>query len=326
MTDAALKVLQGLIEGLKNDRSRRWLINSIALIIFSILLYFSIAGYLLTTNLVNTELISMPTNLLLKITNFSTPTHILFLISIIGLLFLTSLFFLCVKDLYFRNRGYAWKSSSGLKDWDLQGAVIIEDNVIKIKWSQLGMILKNRSWRNYVMTFKFFIPKNISYGQKPGKNQLERGFGIIYRAHNLGQYYMMKIDESGFRPHINNNQLWEDLGPTITDEKPLIDWLDKWISVEIVMKNNLLSMTIDEKMFSMQLPTYSLVFKEFPQKYSEQMSSEKPTPYLPLTNSDVGSIGFRSAPLEEVHIKDLKVASEFFFFRVIYELRRLLRE
>lgn len=326
MAELPIGEIQKLVEKMQDESSRRGLINSIIIILYSVIMYF-IISVILGVGLADTKQVQLPINLLDKVINLSSLSHIIFTVLIISTLFLISSVLLWIRDLYMKNRGYTWSSVDKLRDWDFQGTVTIgNDNhkgTIEIKSSLLGMILKNRHWRNFVMTFEFFIPKKISYGQEPTKNQLERGFGIIYRARNLGQYCMLKIDENGFQPHTNNNQLWENLGPTITNKKPSVEWLDKWISVKMIMKNDFLSVAIGNETFSFQLPTYSLVHRKFPKKHEVEPTSE-PTPFLPLTYLYSGSVGFRSAPLEEVHIKNFKVSSENLPSRILYEVKKIL--
>lgn len=233
--------------------------------------------------------------------------HLLVIFVFICIAVISSLYLYAV--LYFlRQRPYGWSSQKGLSDWDFHGSITVDsdngEKVIKIKSSQIGAIIKHRSWTNYVMSFEFKIPKKISYGPDPKQDQLERGFGIIFRAKSLGQYYMLKVDKSGYRPHINNNQYWEDLGSTIITSKPAQQWLDKWIPVRITMKSNVLQVNIGDDDFKLYLPSYSLVYRVFPEKHGGR---EEPTPFIPLVYRESGTVGFRSAPFEEVYVRRLRV-------------------
>jgi hypothetical protein len=205
-----------------------------------------------------------------------------------------------------RSRSYVWLPARGLRDWDFQGSVVVEEAVLKIKYSEVGAIIKSRSWKNCKMCFDFKIPEKISYGQPPNVSQLERGFGIIYRAKSLNQYFMLKVDASGYLPHVRNVEYWENGGPTITDKKLSETCLDKWIKAELVMKDGVLAVEIGGDKFKFYLPSYSFVSRSYVEAVAEKKSTE-PKPFVPLSYLTSGTVGFRSAPLEEVHIKNLSV-------------------
>jgi len=241
---------------------------------------------------------------------------VLFLISL--LIFYISVFFLLIIDFINDNRSYIWKHDRLLKDWEFQGSITLEkdgsDDVINIKSSEIGAIIRNRSWKNFALSFEFKIPKKISYGQSPNENQLERGFGLIYRAKDLNQYYMLKIDKTGYLPHIKNFQYWENMGPTVTIKKLNSSVLDSWVKAIFVMKENVLSVTIGGDKFKIFLPSYSIVSrKDFPDKTGEK--EYEPYPFAPIKYSS-GTVGFRSYPLEEVFIKNFKVVSNHVLFRI----------
>lgn len=240
------------------------------------------------------------------------------ILSIFVVFFYLGILTLILIDFFKNNKSYIWRSDSLLKDWDFQGSIVIEedggDNVIKVKTSEVGAIVKNRSWKNFTLSFDFKIPAKISYGQKPKEDQLERGFGIIYRAKNLNQYYMLKVDKTGYLPHIKSYQYWENNGPTITIKKLTSSVLDTWITAKLVMRDNVLSVTIGSDHFNLFLPTYSIVNREkFPDETEKHHDKYKPNPYAPIKYSK-GTIGIRSYPLEEVFIRNLKVISDNILF------------
>lgn len=100
-------------------------------------------------------------------------------------------FFIC-KHLYYLYlhlfRDFSWNITNGLRDWDFQGNVVVDEGeeAIHIIQSDLGFILKKREWKDYEMSFKFKLPRVPEFSTEDEKNnQLRRGFGVIYRARRL---------------------------------------------------------------------------------------------------------------------------------------------
>lgn len=233
--------------------------------------------------------------------------------------FYASVLLLTIKDFFMNNRAYVWDHKYFLKDWVFQGSIVVDrdgqQDVLKIKTSEIGAVIKNRSWRNFTLTFDFKIPTKISYGDPPNENQLERGFGIIYRAKDLNQYYMLKVDKTGYLPHIKNYQYWENNGPTVTTKKLGPSILDSWVNVKLVMKNDILFIKIGSDEFNLYLPTHSIVSREnFPTRKDSE-GEFKPNPYASIKYYS-GTVGFRSYPLEEVYIKNLQVVSNHILFKI----------
>lgn len=236
-----------------------------------------------------------------------------------------SLAILTVKDWFVENvfphRSYSWDSNKGLSDWEFQGNIVVnkKDKIMHVIHSNLGCIVKNRSWDDFTMKFEFKIPKNTKIGPKPNDNQLERGFGIVFRAKKLGQYYMLKIDQNGYHPHVRNT-LWENNHPIENTTLTATD-LDQWLNSELKMRNNLLEAKIGKDVISYELPTYSNVQREAPKKYTESLESV-PFAKIPYLH---GSVGFRSSFLEEVYIRNLEVTSDSMIFRFFRETLKALK-
>lgn len=215
---------------------------------------------------------------------------------------------------FFRN--YIWDLTCSLEDWDFQGNVVIDkkEKAIHIINSNLGLILKKREWKNYQMTFEFKLPKtpNLSPADEKG-NQLRRGFGVIYRAKNLGEYYMLKIDQSGYLPHVRHI-LWENNGPIFKTQLSASDQ-DKWIKTKFVMYDKHLWVQVGKDKFDFTIPTHSNVSKDQNSRISSQQIEDLPYSKIPFRDS--GSIGFRSSGLEEVYIKNL-IVKNLLCFRSSY--------
>ena len=201
---------------------------------------------------------------------------------------------------------YSWNKELGLEDWEFQGNIVVEDKgkVIHIIQSDLGLILKNKEWKDCEMTFKFKIPKKpVLSPEDEQENQLRRGFGVIYRAKNLGEYYMLKIDINGYHPHVRH-VLWENNGP-ILKTTLTIENLDEWINAKFLLINNHLQVEIGQDEFSFLIPTHSNISKD--RKTNTAIENIENLPYAKIPFRNQGSVGFRSAFFEEVYIKDLKI-------------------
>lgn len=237
-----------------------------------------------------------------------------FIVTLILYFILLWIIILMSKD-FLVKRKYRLNIKNNLSDFDFQGNIVIDkqNNAIHIIQSELGCIVKNRRWKNFDMEFEFKIPKAPIYSpEDEQKNQFRRGFGIIYRAEELGKYYMLKIDKTGYLPHVRNI-LWENNGK-ISDTSISINDLDKWIIAKLSIRDNFLSIKIGKDNFAFNIPTHSLANrKDYPEtakQYGDQKLESLPFSKIPF--HDYGSVGFRSAPFEEVYIRNLEVKEESF--------------
>lgn len=239
--------------------------------------------------------------------SFTKASLIIFVLS--GLVWVAMLA-LFIREWFASRKGYFWSADKGLYDWDFQGNIIVDKkkNAMHILHSDLGCIIKGKGWKNFDMFFEFKIPKQISCGYPPSVTQLERGFGIIYRAKQLGQYYMLKVDKSGYQPHVRN-VFWENNGPIHETTLSDLD-LDNWVPVKLSIRDNLLTVIInDSDRFSFVLPTHSNIQRDFSTSIKDKEELEA-SPYKEIPFRKSGSVGFRSAPLEEVYISKLTVVPE----------------
>lgn len=216
-----------------------------------------------------------------------------------------------LKD-FLVKRKYKWEIENELNDFKFQGNIVVDkqEKAIHIIQSELGCIIKNRNWKNFDMKFEFKIPKVPTHSpEDEEKNQLRRGFGIIYRAGQLGKYYMLKVDKTGYLPHVRNI-FWENNGK-IFDTSITVNDLGNWIIAKLSMRDNYLFIKIGRDKFEFTIPTHSLVNKNYP-KEAGQYDSEKleSLPFSKITFRNFGSVGFRSAPFEEVYIRNLEIKEE----------------
>lgn len=239
------------------------------------------------------------------------------------LLILVTMGLLSIKDWLCTSRvGYSWVVERGLCDWDFQGNIVVDENeeAIHIIQSDLGCIIKRGNWRNFDMSFQFKIPSKLPYGGGPKESQLERGFGIIYRAKQLGQYYMLKVDKNGYQPHVRN-VLWENSGPV---EKATLSTqnLDKWVYAKLSIRDNILTACIGDDQFSFGIPSYSNIQRGVHASEDYEKYKFESLPYAKISFCNAGTVGFRSASLEEVYIRNLTVEPERIFETLIRRMKR----
>ncbi len=257
-----------------------------------------------------------PFNFVLKMESLSVEIakNTIVVLSILYLCFIVLLIYLIWRNRYnfpFLRRGYRWSPDKGLSEWEFQGNIIVDhkEKALHIVQSDLGCIIRNRSWKNFTMSFEFKIPDPppLSPQETEGNRQLRRGFGIIYRAKHLGEYYMIKIDENGCLPHVRN-LYWENNGP-IWKPKLNRNDLNRWVEIKLTLIENNLTIEMKGQKFDFLIPTHSTVHREAvsPEEYQSKAESH---PFLPIKFRNSGSVGFRSAHFEEVLIRNLNVKEE----------------
>lgn len=212
--------------------------------------------------------------------------HYLFIWLISLTLIIISIFYWVVKINKRFLHGFRDSFKSRLSDnWDYVGPwKITDDNILVVTGSDEGGITKKGSdWENYSLSFKAKITSSC--------------LGVIVRARDLNNYYMIQINKKAIAPHyrvsfpqIRNKSLDPMTGPEIEMKtgwqvfQNLIRTLDKeltdWINVCVKVKGQTISMYINKE----------LVFHE--------------DSFLQIPK---GKIGFRCHSTESSLIKDVNV-------------------
>lgn len=307
MSTPSISEIKFLLETIKSNAIDQRLMN-VTYIILSVILYFLVAISFDYLNLYTQN----PFNLLVKtkILPLDVIKNILVVFTLISLYFSYLIVHLLwgKRHTIIQRNNYRWDVRKGLSEWDFQGNVLVnqEEKFIHIVQSELGCIIRNRSWKNFTMSFEFKIPEPppLSPPDQEGNKQLRRGFGIIYRAKQLGEYCMIKVDENGFLPHVRN-LYWENNGP-IGKHKLDKTHLNSWIPITLTVINKTLTIKMDDTSVSFPLPTHSNVTYDYKRKVEQAELHH----FLPIHFSNYGSVGFRSAAFEEVFIKKLRVEEE----------------
>ena|SRR3989338_9355610 len=305
-----IKAIRYMLKGNNKERS----LMLISFFILGIITYITVAVLFAKYDIYSLP----PFNLILDtgLVSLEIAKNSLVLLVMLYTLFLLLLIYLILPkicNLIFSQMKYNWNPEKKLSDWEFQGNILVDskENALHIVQSELGCIIRNRSWRNFMMSFEFKIPDPpiLSPQDTEGNGQLRRGFGIIYRAKQLGEYYMIKVDENGYLPHVRN-LYWENNGPIFKSNLIKSD-LNKWMKVKLKLIDHQLTLSIKNDEFKFIIPTHSTAHKEadFPKSHEDKPQSH---PFLPISFRDYGSVGFRSAPLEEVFIKNIEIKEESF--------------
>ena len=189
-------------------------------------------------------------------------------------------------------------------DWEFQGLFVKKEKDDRESFylanSDLGCVIRNKVWRNYEMKLDFWVSSKNKYQKGWYKNDYLSGFGVIVRAQDLKNYYMIKIDGEGIKPHMRRHGYWET-------HKPIDDWelkqddCNSWIPLEVIVKNDNVVIKINGR----RVGAYILPIDAAVPPVSEE------EPFL-LTSSipfrKYGSVGFRAAGNEEVYISNLDVS------------------
>jgi hypothetical protein len=98
-----------------------------------------------------------------------------------------------------KNKTYIFSSNDWPNKWVFNGkSELIDKTYLFIKSSRAGSVLKNYYWKNFRMSFEMkFHPDNF-------RNQ--KLIGIIFRATDLDNYFMIEIGEDAVRYKKLNDQ------------------------------------------------------------------------------------------------------------------------
>ena len=185
---------------------------------------------------------------------------------------------------------YQWSLRNFLNDWIFQG--ILEkndqDDFLTLTDSDAGCILKNKTWKNFEMTFEFYVAN-------------EHGFGLIYRAKSIDNYLMFKIQSNQkVTPHYRNKDGWQILLQGISNST-IKDIENKWNTGKIQVNGKMVSLTVNDQKFTYIIPDNVII------NHITNLKSALNNPLVVPMNCDEGSIGFRAHSGEKVKFKNIKI-------------------
>ncbi len=199
-------------------------------------------------------------------------------------------------------REYEFESHHWPSKWEYQGNIRLgeDKNSLFITDSNSGGILKNYYWKNVNISFdcKFQVGKDGT-------------LGIIFRAKNLSDYFMIQINnkERRITPHIRISGLWE------TNEEPTYDpplTVARFYKITLQAVNENVKLFIDgNQTLDWNIPTNSdikltKILNRLSMEEDSQKADNSLVPRIDFRNQ-YGQIGFRSFPGESAIIKNLIV-------------------
>lgn len=197
-----------------------------------------------------------------------------------------------------KDKTFPDKNSDRPDSWKFNGGSRFKTEVLVINSSRAGCLLENCYWKNFNMSFEVKFEENSIQKQKL--------FGVIFRAKDLDNYFMMEIgcrpekDIKAIKPHVRFKGGWEELA------MKKIDRFD--FSPETVFRKfklRVIGSTVDldyegEEVFSWELPTHVDV-NHYESGVSEERNEEKRDMFLYQGHVqkipfrlDYGLVGFRS--------------------------------
>lgn len=254
-------------------------------------------------------------------------------LSILKILFWV-LAFLLFKELYDRLKDYIKRGDSynftvrsWKRDWIYNGKPKLLNNParLRINSSRAGCLLKKLLWKDLEIKFKmqFFI-------QKPFIYDYAENLGIIFRAKDLENYFMLQILRQGnkflARPHVRYEGMWE----AMSDEEIGIKKsnVGEWFKIKLKVQEQRAEINIEGVgEFVWILPTHVDInhIEDGMRKSNVGSTSDESfgakKSFLPTIefSDSFGMIGFRAHLNEGADIRDLDVIPIRSRFQVIID-------
>lgn len=102
-----------------------------------------------------------------------------------------------------KDRSYKFSSQDWPNKWIFNGSTVPENiSDLKIQSSRAGCLLDNYFWKNFRMSFEAKFVHSMKI------------FGVIFRAEDLNNYFMIEIAESSVNPRVRYSSGWEEIEST----------------------------------------------------------------------------------------------------------------
>ncbi|MFH1749641.1 MAG: family 16 glycoside hydrolase [bacterium] len=231
--------------------------------------------------------------ILLTILDIKVPDIIFYTTGLILITYLILLIRWVIEQLtitFSISHHYKWSLENYLKDWTFQGILKIDkiNQCLILTDSDAGCIIKNKSWKNFEMTFEFNAAN-------------EHGFGLIYHAKENDNYLMFKIQTNQkIVPHYRNKDGWQILLQGISDEV-VKNIENKWNIGNIVVTGREVFLKINDQEFFYNIPDNVII------NHITNLKNALNNPLIvPVTCSE-GSIGFRAHSEEKLLFRNIKI-------------------
>ena len=182
-------------------------------------------------------------------------------------------------------QAYKFSKEDWGKKWLSEGGSTVVENIIHVKSCNSGILLSRFYWKNFQLTFDLELI-------------LDR-VGIIFRAQNLSDYFMVEIVSDEIRPYVRVGGNWQFLG-----SHSLKDGVSGKSKVDITVIDENLTLKINSKeVFRWVFPTNVDI------NILQEDKTNQDSELIPKIGFRVsyGMIGFRCYPGQEANIHDLSV-------------------
>ncbi len=227
------------------------------------------------------------------------------IVTVVFLVFLISTFFLIkllwkrfsIRVLHLKNKVYKFKDQDWPDEWMFNGRPYsIGASELFVQSSRAGCLLRNHFWKDFRMTFEIEFFDN-----------LDRKFGIVFRAEDLDNYFMLELSnkQNEIKPHVRYKGSWEIISSIKTESFKSTDY----IGIVFEVKNSTAYLYVEKKLeLTWVLPTHvDVMYKESgSDKPQKEDTDEKYVQEIPFRQK-FGMIGFRAHPEQGVIIRGLTV-------------------
>lgn len=226
-----------------------------------------------------------------------------------------------------KNKIYIFHSKDWPDKWIFNGKTELTDNAyLFIKSSRAGCLLKNYYWKDFKISFEMkFSPDNF---------RKQKLLGLVFRAADLDNYFMIEIGEnaerfrnlnnqgdeegpwtlvSSIKPHIRYKGGWEIM--SVEEITPSFDFSD-FVKVSLEVKGDTVHLFYkNNSIFNWMLPTYvdvNHIESGVEDNREKTKSIVVGGPYdghvqkIPF-RLDYGLVGFRAYMKHGAIIRDLKI-------------------
>lgn len=203
------------------------------------------------------------------------------------------------------RKSYIFDSNNWQKEWIFNGQsyALSDPSRIVIYSSRAGCLLEKYVWKDFIMNFEM----------KFLENSPQRNMGIIFRAKDLENYFMLEIFLRGnenqiyIKPHVRSQGAWEFIQETFVGNFDLLQFQKVRLRVDNIRVYFYIS---GNKVFEWYLPTHLDInhIEAGVQGTSEETTSKGIIPKIDFRNR-YGMIGFRAYPGQGAECKKLNIKS-----------------
>lgn len=144
-----------------------------------------------------------------------------------------------------RNLEYTFEPTDWPRGWIYSGRPEVIDETLHVKSSRAGLLLEEKIWKNCEISFEMRFDPQLYRSEH---------IGIVFRARDLDNYFMLEIRSKSIAPHIRFKSGWQATGVTGVSHFDFTDF--KKIKMEVKNDTTFLFYE-DERVFEWILPTHA---------------------------------------------------------------------